>query len=473
MLVVNGCAAATFILISHRFGRTAVTDGFFNAYSVYLVLVLAAQAFRVVVVPDLTRAAARGCLGAEAGAYALSFIALGIPLSVAVGLARHPIAHLITGSLPPQAARTAASALVWLVPAAIGQLLAALAASALAARDSYKTAAFGFAAGGVSGLAVFAALSRSHGLVSLAWGLTVSAIVTVAIPAYRLYRLGELRRLPLAGLGLRRRLWQLAQGAALPIAFQGLYVMAGRFAADLGVGRVTSLLFAYILSSTLVQVTASALSLISSAPLTRRGLDPESASRHVVDSSWVSTALVAGATGVLALAAGPLAGHVLGGAYKGSTGHELGRLILWFSPWTLVTIAFTVTFPLAFVVDRQRLLVPLALAVLPLHFGITYGLRAAFGLGGVALAMAISTGVALAALMASLSLRMLELTLVGLARLAVVQGGSALLVFGVLDAVAGAAPAAAGGAVLYLVLLFALRRLGLEAAWRYVRALHH
>ena len=48
------------------------------AYGVYLVLVLGAQAFRMVVVPDLTRAEAEGRLGSEFRAYALAFLAVAV-----------------------------------------------------------------------------------------------------------------------------------------------------------------------------------------------------------------------------------------------------------------------------------------------------------------------------------------------------------------------------------------------------------
>ena len=48
------------MLLAHRFGRTAATDGFLAAYGVYMVLGLAAQSFRLVVVPVLTRAAPAG-----------------------------------------------------------------------------------------------------------------------------------------------------------------------------------------------------------------------------------------------------------------------------------------------------------------------------------------------------------------------------------------------------------------------------
>src|SRR3954469_24814557 len=51
--IINAASAAASILIAHRFGRTHRTDGFFVAYGIYLVITLAAAAFRVVVLPPL------------------------------------------------------------------------------------------------------------------------------------------------------------------------------------------------------------------------------------------------------------------------------------------------------------------------------------------------------------------------------------------------------------------------------------
>src|SRR6266566_3292709 len=172
-VVLALAAAGAGALLAQKFGRSAETDGFLAAYGVYLVLVLAAQAFRMVVVPDLTRAAAAGRLGAEARAYAVAYLTLAVPASVLVAVFAGRLGDLITGNLPAPAAHTAARALVVLVPAAFVQLLAALAASALAAIDSYGTAAGGFALGGISGLVVFAAFADAHGIVALAWGLGV------------------------------------------------------------------------------------------------------------------------------------------------------------------------------------------------------------------------------------------------------------------------------------------------------------
>src|SRR5436309_14232992 len=83
-VVLALAAAVAAALLAQKFGRTAETDGFLAAYGVYLLLVLAAQAFRLVVVPDLTRARSEGRLGGESRAYALAFLMLAVPVSVLV-----------------------------------------------------------------------------------------------------------------------------------------------------------------------------------------------------------------------------------------------------------------------------------------------------------------------------------------------------------------------------------------------------
>jgi len=83
-VVIALAAAGAGALLAQKFGRTAETDGFLAGYGVYLVLVLAAQAFRMVVVPDLTRAAAEGRLGGETRTFALAFLVLAVPVSALV-----------------------------------------------------------------------------------------------------------------------------------------------------------------------------------------------------------------------------------------------------------------------------------------------------------------------------------------------------------------------------------------------------
>ena len=281
-VVVALAAAGAGALLAHKFGRSAETDGFLSAYAVYLVLILAAQSFRMVVVPDLTRAAARGELAGESRSYAVAHLCLAVPVAILVGVFSSQLGDLLTGNLPPSAAHVAARALVVLVPAAFVQLLAGLAASALAALDSYGTAAAGFALGGIAGLVVFAALAGSQGIVALAWGLAANAGVALAVPVTQLFRRGALRGAMPARLDVGPRLWHLVQGAAVPVALQGCYLLGLRFAARLGVGSVTSFSYAYLAASTLVGATAFSLGLISAAPMTRRGVDAIAAGRHVV-----------------------------------------------------------------------------------------------------------------------------------------------------------------------------------------------
>ena len=471
-IVLALAAAGAGALLAHKFGRTAETDGFLGAYGVYLVLVLAAQAFRMVVVPDLTRAAAEGRLGGESRAFALAFLALAVPVCVLVAVFSQPLGDLITGTLPPSSAHVAGRALAVLVPAAFGQLLAALAASALAAIDSYGTAAAGYALGGLAGLAVFAALADGHGIVALAWGLAVNAGVAFVIPLAALLRKRALVGPRAQHADVLPRLWHLLQGASVPLALQGCYLLALRFAAQLGVGSLTSFSYAYLAASTLVGATAFSLGLISSAPLTRRGVDPEEAGRHVVHAAWVSLSLVGAAAGVFALVGGRIVGFVLGNAYKGQVGRQLGHLVVYLSPWMVAWVGFAVTFPLVFVAGRRRALMPLAALGFALCIPLGLGLRATWGLPGIAVAIGLSTLVIALGLMAAVSTRALTIAAVGLARLALAIAAASALAFGGLSLALSPIPAALLGVVVYALVIFSIRSFGLTEAWTYVRGLH-
>jgi len=473
-LTLSGAGAVAGVYLAHKFGRNERTDGFMAAYGVYLVLVFGAQAFRMVIVPDLTRAETEGRLGVEFGRYALAFVALALPVSAIVAVFPSFFGELITGRLPHQSAVIAGRALAWLVPSAFAQLLASLAASALAARDSYAVAAAGFGLGGIAGLVFFVLAADAHGLISLAWGLTLNGAVAFALPLAALLRLGGRPRHLRGGhtLGVRRRLWRVGSGAAVPLAVQALYVIALRFAAGTGEGNVTSLSYAYLLAGMFVSATAFSLSLISAAPLTRRGVDPDTAAEHVVHSAWVSLAFIGAASGIVALVGGRVVTALLGHAYSGAVGEQLGRLVVYFAPWMVASAAFSITYPLLFVMRRTRLLIPLAAAVLVVDVPISIAGRAWGGLTGVAVALGISTILLVLGLMAALAPRTLLLSAVGLGRLALIVGAATALAFGGASLLLGAVPAAVLGLVVYGLLLVAVRQLGLADAWHYVRALH-
>ena len=472
-LAVSGTAAIAGAYLAHKFGRDAKTDGFLAAYGVYLVIVLAAQAFRLVIVPDLTRAAAGGRLKAEFVSYASAFLAVAVPVTVLTIAFHHLLGEALTGRLPESSASIAGRALVFLVPAAFAQMLAALSASALAAVDSYVVAAIGYALGGAGGVVVFIVLAGSHGLISLAWAVALNGAVALGVPLFALVRYGHMRGTGRGGVTILPRLWKLVQAAAVPLALQGLYVIALRGASGLGAGNQTSLTYAYLIAATLVAATASSLSLISSAPLTRRGIDAESASAHVVHAAWLSFAVIGGAAGVFALVGGRVVGLVLGGAYTGHVGTDLGRLVVYLAPWMVASVAFSVTFPLLFVLEKPRVLVPLSIVAVLVHVPVSLALRAAFGLPGLASALAVSTFGIIVVLLAAVSRRMLMLSAVGLLRTGAVVAAFALVTFGAPALVVHDSIAAAVGLVLYVAAFAALRPRGFAEAWQYVRLLHH
>jgi hypothetical protein len=460
---VSGSAALAGAILSRKFGHGSKTDGFFAAYGVYLAVVLVASALRVVVLPEFARARAAGGLGREVGSWA---VALAVPLvpAAAVAIAAPGwVASLLTSS--PQAQESAAELLPWLVPAGAAQVYAGIAASALASFDDYGTAALGYALGAAAGLAVIVTFV-DHGVVAFGWGPAVNGALAVGIPLAALARRGGIGR-PAGAIGHRLRI--LVEGASLPFALQGLYVIGYRFASGLGTGKPTTFSYAYLIASLLVGVTATSIALVSSVPLTRGELTAERASRHVVAASWVSIAIVAGAAGVFALAGEPVARAALGSSYGGGTGTELGRLVAYLSPWMVVSIALSLTFPLLFVRGRARWLPLLAVGALGFHVLVEWAGSALAGLSGIAVGLTVTTAGVLAVLLAALGA--LESASLGVLVAAASCIVPALVAFGIGGFVPEAVAAAALGLALYIGALVLWRPAGLVSAWSYLRRL--
>jgi hypothetical protein len=460
---VSGSAAVLGLILARKFGHGVKTDGFFAAYGVYLGLVLVAGSLRVIVLPRFVAAHSAGRLAAEVGTWAA---ALAGPLAVVTLVAiawPHAIASILTSD--PATQEYAAKLLPWVVVSAVAQIFGGLVASALASLDDYQWAAFGFAGGSVAGVVLTFALV-GHGLVAFGWGLALNGVLSLAIPLAPL----------LAREGVSRpdqRLWsrliELGEGIALPLALQGLYVIAFRFASGLGAGRATTFGYAYLIAAFLVAITASSVALVATVPFAREGSEPSRVAKHVVAISWVSLALVAAAAGVLALVSEQIVRRVLGASYGGGTGAELGRLVVYLAPWMVASVAVTVTYPLVFVRGRGRWLPLLAVAALVTQVLIEWGARSAFGLAGVAAGLALTTAVVLAVLLARLGA--LERVVVGLITATIVCGGLAAVAFGLPRLVIGPVPAAIAGLAVYAAVLAAWRPIGLREAWTYLHTL--
>ncbi len=467
--VVTGLSAVVGVVIARKIGRGVETDGFFAAYGVFLVLVLAASAVRSAVLPKLARARADGVFGTLFVSYALAISAVAAPALVLAIFANDWSARQLAAGLPPRAQQVAAEALVYLVPAAVAHLFAALAASSLAAHDSYATSAAGYALGSVLGLALILWRIDEDGIVACAWGTLLNGAVTLAIPLGALLIRADWGRR--GKLLITSRLGELARASSLAIALQAFFVVCLRFASGLGTGAVTSFTYAYFVAAALVSVTASSLGMVSSVPLTRAALSPARASRHVISMSLVSFAAVAAAAGVFALVGDHIVHAALGPAYEGSAGSEIGRLIVLLGPWMATSIGVTITFPMIFVAGRAKRLSLLAVGSIVLHVGITALAVDAFELAGAALALTISTTLVLVSLLLLLSPEVLRRGVRGLLLGAAVIGGLAFAAFGAANAVLPAEPAAAVGAVVFCAMLTAARGFGLRQAWGYLRTL--
>ena len=130
-------------------------------------------------------------------------------------------------------------------------------------------------------------------------------------------------------------------------------MLALRFAAGTGEGNVTSLSYAYLLAATFVTATAFSLALISAAPLTRRGGGPKAAGRprrpRGVDQPRDRR------RGIGRRRRRRRHVHHVGARpdYAGHMGEELGRLVVYLAPWMVASAAFSIVYPLLFVMHRR------------------------------------------------------------------------------------------------------------------------
>jgi hypothetical protein len=473
LTVQTGLAAVVGVVIAREFGRTAETDGFFASYGVFVTLALAATAIRVTVLPRFARARARGRLASEVLGVARAVGLVTVPFVVAALVARHPLASLLTGLGPAEARAVAADTLPWMALAAAGQLSAGLLASAFAALDEYLVPALGYVVGSVSGLALIVLRVGPDGIRAVAWGIALNAFLATVIPAALLARRARRERMPSTALQSQSDtldlLRELGAGVAVPFGLQVIYLVCLPIAARDGVGAVTSFGYGFLLGSAVVSVTAASIGLVTSVPLTRAGLDSAGVARHVVASSWLALLAVAATGGCFAVGGEALVAPVLGAGFESDVGRELGGVVVALVPWMVATIGITVVFPLVFVEAHASGLPRVALVALAVHVPLAFAGQALAGLTGLALALAVSTFVALWGMLRLLGasgrtargIAPAILVVSALAAAAYLTAGLAL------DGVA----AAAAGTALYVVLVALIRPKGLRVAWRYLHQL--
>jgi hypothetical protein len=135
----------------------------------------------------------------------------------------------------------------------------------------------------------------------------------------------------------------------------------------------------------------------------------------------------------------------------------------------IAAVGVAVTFPLAFVAGRTRGLPWIALAALALQVPLAWAGGELLELDGLALALAASTLLVLAALL--IELRALAGTIRRLGAAAAFVAGLSVVAFLPPALVLAPVAAAVVGVVLYIVLLTLMRPRSLADGWHYLRAL--
>jgi peptidoglycan biosynthesis protein MviN/MurJ (putative lipid II flippase) len=474
LVVVNGFAAAVGVIIAREFGRSEETDGFFAAYGVFVVVVTASQAIRVAVLPSLARSKAAGRLAGTAAGFAVALGLVAAPLVVLALFASSELGSVLTGDSSQVAEEACAEALRWVVPAGIMHLFAGVAASTCAALDDYTTPALGYAVGSAAAVAYILARTDTEGILAVSQGMAVSAFIAFLGPLAALAWKAQRASMPPvavrpAGDPLHRRLGVFVAAAAIPLSLQLAYVVSIPFAGRLGEGAVTSFGYAYLAANTLAAITAFSIGLVTSVPLARRQLVPAVVSRHVVAATWVALTVVGAAIGILALIGADVVEAVLGSDYRADVGEEVARLIVVFAAWIVVAVGVNVTFPLAFVAGRLRSLPVIGLGALAAQLVLAWIGVEVLELDGLALSLAASTLVVLAALLNQLGAASSGLRGVGVAAAAI--GALTCAAFLPPAVISRGTVGALVGLALYAGLVAVIRPRGLTASWAYLRAL--
>ena len=476
---VTGGALAMQILLSivvgfvvgRVLGRSEETDGFFAAYAVFMVLSLAANAARLVVLPAFAGARAAGRLAHELMTSFAALAVLLVPATAVVLLAREPLATLLTGGGSAISVDTAADNLVWLVVAGLGQVVAGMLASALAAFDEYVVPAVGYLIASAAGLTLIVLTIHDARTLAIGHGLTLSACLAILVPGVWLVRRVARSPHPVGWRASRprwahvaARLKALVTGSTLPFGFQALYLICLPFAGRLEVGSLTTLSYAYMVSGAVVTVGASAIGLVTAVPLARSELSSRQIAHHISSSSWLGLILVAFAMGLTFSLGNELAASLLDPEYG-----SLGEVTLAMGPFMAVSVVLSITFPVVLVLGREKLLPRIVLAAVVLQVGIAAGGAALAGLTGIAWGLAFSTGLIAAAMLRACGV--LRSVSASVARAVMVLACVTAPAFVVPTLLAGPWVGAAVGVVLSVTALVVVRPRPLVDAVHHVRTL--
>jgi peptidoglycan biosynthesis protein MviN/MurJ (putative lipid II flippase) len=254
------------LVVAATIGTNAETDGFFAAFAAYSTVVAFAQSARTTVVARMLEGTERFTAFDQYLGAGLLLLAM---VAIAFGLLGDPIAGLLTGSLPPAARDTAATALLLFIPASGLQIFAAFGAAMLGALEDFLWAGVAFVVGSLLSIVAFVALQPSLDVDGLAVAILIGSALSAAIVAVRLVREGwrpsrTTVTQPRAAAGAASVL--LISSVSFLIAQLGYLVTLG-IGARLGVGTITVYTYSYLAMGLVQAIFVSSVPMVMAAPL--------------------------------------------------------------------------------------------------------------------------------------------------------------------------------------------------------------
>ncbi len=314
------------LLIAQLFGKNTETDAFFAAYGVYALGITFTQSFRLTAVPRLVSGGDE-MVTRLLGAVALMTLALGV-LMVALAA---PVGELLVEA-DPTAVAPDALRILWV--ALVGQLLAAMLATALFVRGAYTPVGIATLLIGLLSVGTFFVFERELGILAAALGLAVGGLWLAAQLVVVLFRTGWRPRRPrLADMWAEAG--QLMFASAIFFSASATYVVCVTLATRQGAGEATLFAYAYVIAGTLLGVTANVSAMVRSPGLVESSKRTAEVAEAAL-STFRFTLILAGPVVAMALLVGkPLIGFVLGPDFEGGAASSLLTTLVCLVGWIL------------------------------------------------------------------------------------------------------------------------------------------
>jgi hypothetical protein len=328
IMVFGGVLA---LLIARVFGKSTETDAFFAAYGVYAVGLTFIQSFRLTAVPRLVTGG-DPMVTRQLGAVLLMTAALAVPM---VALAT-PIGGIVVERDPTDVAPEALRVL-WI--ALLGQLVAALLATALVVRGAYVAVGIATLLVGLVSVGTFLATESALGILSAPVGLAGAGAWLAATLGAVLLRAGWRPRRP-DRRELRATLGEaghLTYASAFFFSASLTYVVCVGFAAREGAGEATLFAYAYVIGAMLIGVTANVAAMVRSPGLVASAERTADTAAATLQAFRFTLVLIGPVLAMALLVGKPAIGLVLGSDFEGDAAEDLLTTLVCLVGWILAS----------------------------------------------------------------------------------------------------------------------------------------